>query len=62
MQKFKTFVLAVSIMLTASIALAERLRVPNPYTSIQNAIDNADSGDTVVVWIEENTTPPRTYP
>jgi hypothetical protein len=53
--------LALTVLALVSVAAATQRLVPNPYVHIQDAIDDADSGDTVSVWGPIGVPPPYTY-
>ena len=46
--KIRAFVVAGFCLISSAVSAAERL-VPQPYTTIQSAIDAAEAGDTVIV-------------
>ena len=53
--------LALTVLALVSVAAATQRLVPFPYQHIQEAINDAQNGDTVSVWGEEGVPPPYTY-
>jgi len=59
MKIIRISLLALTVLALVSVAAATQRLVPDSYEQIQDAIDAAQNGDTVSVWVPDE--PPHTY-